>query len=498
MPGVLVRSSNLSEELAGPARSRFIGLCALFLGAAIVRVAVVQTARSYLLPNVWYEYGQIAANLVTGRGFSIEFLGMFGPTASQAPVYPSLVAIAYLALGVQNAAAALWLQLIQAVLGAWLPLLVAAICWRMVPERPVIGWLAGWTTALHPTLVYAVTHLQPITLLSLEAALLIHSGLSLTELGPQPVARTVALKAVFLGLLGGLTLLTDPILGLVFFVAILTALCWRPPQCNRATPLGVRLRAIVIAASVAVLLPLPWLVRNYAVFGRFIPIKSTFGYAFWQGNHPRSWGTDKIPRAEADDLVAMARGGLRELTETLWKARHETRYIDDMVLTPSERQRLATLSEPERCQFLLHAVLDYIRHHPDHYVRLCLQRLRYFLLFDETNPRTRLPAYRAYHALFVALSLLGLWRGRQLWRRLWPLPAAYAAVCLFHTLTIVSIRFRLPVEAFQAVYAAIGIIALLRPAWLTGSRTAPQALAAVDDAVLTEEGDQDSCSKRAA
>ena len=38
----------------------------------------------------------------------------------------------------------------------------------------------------------------------------------------------------------------------------------------------------------------PWLVRNYRVHGEFVAIKSTFGYAFWQGNCALSEGTDKV------------------------------------------------------------------------------------------------------------------------------------------------------------------------------------------------------------
>ncbi|GIV26189.1 MAG: hypothetical protein KatS3mg027_0003 [Bacteroidia bacterium] len=60
-------------------------ICAV---ALIARVGFVLTARSYLLEHVTYEYGEIAANLLAGKGFSIRFLGAEGPTSSQAPVYP--------------------------------------------------------------------------------------------------------------------------------------------------------------------------------------------------------------------------------------------------------------------------------------------------------------------------------------------------------------------------------------------------------------------------
>ncbi len=445
--------------------SRRVGLWLLFLAAAAVRLTVVLTARSYLLPNVWYEYGEIAANLLNGNGFSVEFLGRFGPTASQAPVYPFLVATAYKLFGVHNAAAILWIQVSQAILGACLPIVIASICWHALPEYRVIGWASGAFAAIHPTLVYAVTHVQPITLLAVEAALLLLCGFRIAGLDASVSRRGLIVRAIVLGSLGGLTLLTDPIHALVILSALVTAVLWRPARSVTRLPLSRRLWAAGVALIVSALCVAPWCLRNYLVFDRFVPIKSTFGYAFWQGNHPRSWGTDKVPRAEADDLVATFTGGLRDLATTIWKARHETRYIDDMVLTREDRARLAQMAEPDRCRWLLARAMAYIRTNPSHYVKLTLQRLRYFLLFDETNPRTRLLPYRAYHAVFVVLTLLGLWHGRSLGRRLWPLVLAYGAVCLFHSLTIVSIRFRIPVEAFQGVYASVGLLALLGFRW---------------------------------
>src|SRR5262249_33417942 len=143
---------------------------------------------------------------------------------------------------------------------------------------------------------------------------------------------------------------------------------------------------------------IPWTIRNYRVHGELVPVKSTFGYAFWQGNHARSFGTDKIPLAEAAQTFARRGSGLRELERTLWQMRLiDTLYIDDAVLSNERIAELGRLSEPERSRQLLSEVLRYIRQHPWHYVRLCAQRLRYFVLFDETNPKSRVWAYRAGH-----------------------------------------------------------------------------------------------------
>jgi hypothetical protein len=53
--------------------------------------------------------------------------------------------------------------------------------------------------------------------------------------------------------------------------------------------------------------------------------------------------------------------------------------------------------------------------------------------------------------------VVGLGITRKHWPALWPLYAIAAAVTLFHTLTIVSARFRLPIEPLTFVWAAAAL-----------------------------------------
>ena len=99
---------------------------------------------------------------------------------------------------------------------------------------------------------------------------------------------------------------------------------------------------------------------------------------------------------------------------------------------------------------------------PAAYARRCLTRLRYFLLFDETNPKAASRLYRVASMTWLVLALVGLLSARTHWRRLWPTAAVFALVMLFHTLTIVSTRFRFPLEPFTFVWAAIALMPLVR------------------------------------
>ncbi len=102
-------------------RSRFVD-CALVGFAIAVRVAAVLVLQSHDVPRSTYEHGEIAANLLAGRGFSMHFLGADGPTSQQAPVYPAIVALAYWIGGVETPQALLLLEFGQALLGGVLVL----------------------------------------------------------------------------------------------------------------------------------------------------------------------------------------------------------------------------------------------------------------------------------------------------------------------------------------------------------------------------------------
>ena len=251
--------------------------------------------------------------------------------------------------------------------------------------------------------------------------------------------------------------LTDPILSLAM-IGIAGAI-W----LGRAGEPG-RLRQSFRLILVTVLTGLagisPWLVRNARVHGEFVAIKSTFGYAFWQGNCALSEGTDKVRRPSVERILEQGRGStsLSGLNRSLWDARHEAGYLDDIALTKADYQRLGSVSEPERSRILFRRAMADLRADPWRYGRLCLRRLGYFIFFDETNPKSRVRAYRLAHFGLTAFALAGLWLTTpSTRRRLLPTIATAAAITLFHAMTIVSARFHIPLEPLMALWGAAGL-----------------------------------------
>ncbi len=517
------------------------------LGVA-VRVAAVLVLQSHTIPHSTYEHGEIAESLLAGRGFSVRFLGAEGPTSQQAPLYPLLVAAAYAVGGVGTPRALLILELGQALLGGLLVASVLALAREIVPGRPRVAWVAGLIAALHPTLIYAATHVQ---VAALAPWLLTATLASAYRAGRTGRSRDAGITGLWLAALT----LTDPILALVapgVAWAIWRAggnwgekagtmnqrdaprsravfspggaivpspgrepwehrdktspppamgapkgrqsdpksrrlpplrgwntrerhvLPGREPWARNSRPSGAQeggpeniahrvsqgkrraVRPIALVALVAALGVAPWIVRNAAVHGELVFIKSTFGYAFWQGNCALSEGTDKVVRASVERALERGQGGgLSEWNRALWEARHEAGYLDDIALTPADYRMLGNLSEPARSRHLFRQALDDLRAEPLRYWTLCLRRLRYFVLFDETNPKTRNPLYRASHLGLTLLAVLGLIVARpEARRRLGPTLLTAALIALFHTLTIVSARFHIPIEPLMGLWAA--------------------------------------------
>jgi hypothetical protein len=449
---------------------------ALVALAVAARAAAVLALQSHTVPRSTYEHGEIAANLLAGRGFAIRFLGADGPTSQQAPLYPVLVAAAFAIGGVETPTSLLILELAQAALGGVMVLGVLALAAEAAPGRRAVAIASGLIAALHPTLVYAATHVQvaPLaaTLLAWTLALALRAG------------RTGrAVEAAGVGLLLGLLALTDPILILAAPGAAWAMLQGRRPRGVRPwartrdpgpaeAASGPRMAVrLALAGLVAAAVVAPWIARNAAVHGEFVFIKSTFGYAFWQGNCALSEGTDKVVRPSVEAALAARGDGLRGLNEALWRARHEAGYVDDIALTAADKAALGRLPEPERSRVLFRRALDDLRADPARYPALCLRRLRYFLLFDETNPKTRSLVYRVPHAALTALALLGwLAMAPEVRRRLAPSAITAVLIAAFHALTITSARFHVPLEPLMACWAGAGLSRLAPP-----PRPAPSA-----------------------
>jgi hypothetical protein len=86
------------------------------------------------------------------------------------------------------------------------------------------------------------------------------------------------------GLLWGFALMTNPSLGVMlpFLMGWAIYRLLRPHEQNQGRAL---LKGPALAIGLAILCCVPWTVRNYFVFHRFIPLRSNFAFELWLGNN---------------------------------------------------------------------------------------------------------------------------------------------------------------------------------------------------------------------
>jgi len=276
-------------------RKAATSLALIVIVAMGVRVAFAWDQASKVRPGVLgivpfqQETGNIAYALAEGKGFSNVFRTETGPTAWLAPVYPLLVAAAFKLFGVFTARAFFACVALNILFSA-----VACVPIFFVGKR--IGGLgvaagAAWLWAVFPSAVMMPFEwIWDTSLSALLAALVLWATLGLAE-------SERWLDWGVYGLLWGLALMTNPALG----VLLPFLLGWVVLRGRGESSL--RWKQTVLAVGVAALCCLPWAIRNYVAFHKFVPVRSNLPFELWLGNndifdeHARG-GRKSITRAE--------------------------------------------------------------------------------------------------------------------------------------------------------------------------------------------------------
>ncbi len=217
------------------------------------------------------ETGNIAYGLAQGRGFSNVFRTETGPTAWLAPVYPLLVAAMFKIFGVFTERAffaCVGLNIVFSA-AACVPIFYAGK--RIWGLGAASG--AAWMWAFFPNAVMMPFEwIWDTSLSALLAAALLWATLKLAE------SERVRDWCGY-GLLWGISLMTNPALG-----ALLPFLLGWAARRGRGES-GARWKRAGLAAGVAILCCVPWTIRNYADFHRWIPLRSNLPFELWLGNN---------------------------------------------------------------------------------------------------------------------------------------------------------------------------------------------------------------------
>ena len=286
----------MREHLLRPLKSAWF----IVLVAMILRTTFV-IYKAYLIPAevlaavpFQNEVGNVASALAQGKGFCCLFRQPTGPTAWLAPVYPLIVAFIFKFLGAFTLHSFYAVVLLNCVSSSLACIFVFHTGKRI--GGTVTAALASWLWAIFPSgIILPFEWIWDTSLSALLAAALLWATLEL-ENSSRP--RDVT----FYGFLWGVSLLTNPALGSL--LPFLFGWLLYRHRGSRAQ----QVRLALVAVATILLTCLPWTVRNYAQFHRFIPLRSNFPFEFWSGNNEifdeHSREVNRITRYEQTHLYA--------------------------------------------------------------------------------------------------------------------------------------------------------------------------------------------------
>ena len=233
------------------------------------------------------ETGNIAYSLATGKGFSNPFRQETGPTAWLTPVYPLLVAATFKLFGIFTVRSFFFLVFLNI-------LFASAVCIPIFQVGKRVAGLsvasaAAWLWALFPNaIMIPFEWIWDTSLSALLAATLLWATLELAE-------SNRLRDWCSYGLLWGLALMTNPSLA-ALLPFLLGWAAYRARWRERLVPNGAFpwRKAPALALGLAILCCVPWTIRNYAVFHRFVPLRSNLPLELYIGNNENY--DDKHPR----------------------------------------------------------------------------------------------------------------------------------------------------------------------------------------------------------
>jgi hypothetical protein len=296
MPRAAISSLSMREKLFRLLQTPwFIALIALLLRVAWLayKIQVIPKEALAVVPFE-NEVGNVASALANGQGFCCLFRQPTGPTAWLTPVYPLLIAGVFKLFGTFTFGcfvASVSLNSFFSALACF-PLYHASV---RIAGKPV-AVLAAWLWVFSPiAIILPYAWIWDSSLSALLAAGILWATIRLPD-RPSPTAF------ILYGLLWGISLLINPALG-ALLPFLLGWIFFRLRVGN-----SQRLRLTLVALAATILLCVPWTLRNYIQFHRFVPLRSNFAYEFWSGNNeifdPYSREVNRITRYEQTRLYA--------------------------------------------------------------------------------------------------------------------------------------------------------------------------------------------------
>lgn len=349
------------------------------------------------------ESVHIASSLASGQGFSNPFGQHTGPTAWLAPLYPFVLSRIFLLFGIQTRTAVFFALLLNCLLSALTAIPIFFISEYTFGLR-VARW-SLWTWCLFPYAMYwGIRSIWDTALSTLLFTLLFWFTLNLAK-------SSTPRKWALYGLLWGIAGLSNTAeLAFLPFAGIW--ICYHQFRQDRPFFRNATVGAVLFFATIT-----PWIVRDYVVFHKFIPIRGNFGLEFHLGNTPDAMGIWQVwlhPSQNSGELRKYQRIG-------------EVAYIHSK----------------------LEETLRFIRQQPE---RFAFLTLAHFIYYWAGVPRPELYTWVYPVKVFftLGLSIAGVWGLVIALRQRLPGTTLYLLLLLsyptIYYITFPHARYRHPVE----------------------------------------------------
>jgi 4-amino-4-deoxy-L-arabinose transferase-like glycosyltransferase len=375
-----------------------------------------------------YELGRVARAIAAGEGFSSP-LRLFdtGPTAWFTPIYPYLVAGIFKVWGVYSYLSLIIIEILNSAFVALTVIPIHSIAKRTFGQGVAVA--SSWIWVFLPTtMFFPISWVWDTTLAALFLALIFWATLAMRE------TQTMSAWAGY-GALWAVGVLINPsILSLFPFL-----LGWRLWQSHKAQAPWAKFAASTLLVFTIALVP--WTIRNYRVFGKFIVLRSNFGLELWLGNNPSvpdTWSSWLHPN---DDFAEGEK----------YKRMGEIAYM-------AEKQKEAIL---------------FMRTHPADTLYFTFRRFvnNWLGVTDSpvdtwTHSTYYVKAFIVMNCLFPLFTMLGaLFAFREKRQEATPYAMVLLVFPVIFYMTHTSPRYRFPMDPIMVVLAAYGIasaISLLR------------------------------------
>jgi hypothetical protein len=414
--------SLLKRVLSSPVFITSVAFAARMLLMYVGSLSELAPVRSNL--PFGYELGRVARAIAAGEGFSSPLRTVdSGPTAWFTPIYPYFVAGIFKIWGIYSVMSLLIIQTLNCAFAALTIIPIHGIAKRAFGEAAAVG--AAWAWVLFPTaLFFPILWIWDTALIALFFSLIFWATLAMRE--KHELRHWAGYGALWV-----VGVLINPSI-LSVFPFLLGWLLWeaRKDGAPWARPAAATLLIFTIGL-------VPWTIRNYRVFGKFIVLRSNFALELWLGNNPN-------------------------VTDTMSNWAHPND-------NPEEAEKYKRMGEIAYMADKEHEAFAFMRTHPLETLRFMFRRFveNWLGLTDSpadvwSSGNLRLREFMVLNSLLSLLCLLGaLWAYRARQPDAFPFAMVLVIFPLVFYVTHASLRYRFPIDPIMLVLATSAVAHLI-------------------------------------